>query len=54
MTTLDQDTKKAIANGIAIDAAIKTVAASERSEWKLFDDYNGRNVGEAYKELEWE
>ena len=54
LTTLDQDTKKAIANGIAIDAAIKTVAASERSEWKLFDDYNGRNVGEAYKELEWE
>jgi quinoprotein relay system zinc metallohydrolase 2 len=54
LTTLERDTKQAIADGIAIDAAIKTVAVSERSEWKLFDDYNGRNVGEAYKELEWE
>jgi quinoprotein relay system zinc metallohydrolase 2 len=54
LATLERDTKRAIATGIAIDAAIKTVAASERSEWKLFDDYNGRNVGEAYKELEWE
>jgi quinoprotein relay system zinc metallohydrolase 2 len=54
LTTLEHDTKLAIAGGIAIDAAIKTVAMSERSEWKLFDDYTGRNVGEAYKELEWE
>ena len=31
-----------------------TVAEGERSRWALFDDYNGRNVTEAYKELEWE
>lgn len=54
LTTLERETRQAIAGGIGIDDAIKTVAASERGEWKLFADYNGRNVGEAYKELEWE
>ncbi len=37
-----------------IDEAVKTVAQDERSQWALFDDYHGRNVIEAYKELEWE
>lgn len=54
LTVLERGTRQAIASGTGLDDAIKTVAASERSEWKLFDDYNGRNVGEAYKELEWE
>jgi len=54
LATLERDTRQAIADGVGIDAAINTAAASERGEWKLFDDYNGRNVGEAYKELEWE
>ena len=31
-----------------------TVAQSERQNWALFDDYNPRNVTEAYRELEWE
>lgn len=35
-----------------MDAAVKTIAASEASQWKLFDDYNGRTAAEAYKELE--
>lgn len=54
LETLERETKKAIASGVEIETAIKTVAASERSGWKLFDDYNGRNVAEAYRELEWE
>jgi quinoprotein relay system zinc metallohydrolase 2 len=54
LETLEQDTRKAIADGVPIEAAIKTVASSERGKWKLFDDYNGRNVAEAYRELEWE
>lgn len=54
LTTLERDTRQAISESIGIDAAVKTVAASERGAWKLFDDYNGRNVAEAYKELEWE
>lgn len=38
----------------SIEHAIRTVGQSERAKWKLFDDYNARNVTEAYKELEWE
>ena len=37
-----------------IDEAVQTVARDQRDRWALFDDYNGRNVTEAYKELEWE
>jgi quinoprotein relay system zinc metallohydrolase 2 len=54
LTTLERDARQAIENGTGIDDAMKTIAVSERSEWKLFDDYNGRNATEAYKELEWE
>jgi quinoprotein relay system zinc metallohydrolase 2 len=48
------ETRAAVADNIGIEAAIETVAASERGRWALFDDYNGRNVTKAYKELEWE
>ena len=34
--------------------AVATVGQSERGRWALFDDYNGRNVTAAFKELEWE
>ena len=43
-----------IARGGSIDEAVATVGLSERPEWKLFDDYNGRNVTTAFTELEWE
>ena len=43
-----------MADGTPIEEAAQTVAESERGNWALFDDYNGRNVTEAYKELEWE
>ena len=43
-----------IKKNAGIDAAVKTVAQSEKDKWTLFADYNGRNVTEAYKELEWE
>lgn len=48
------ETRQAVARNIGIDAAVATVAASERGRWALFDEYNGRNVTKAYKELEWE
>jgi quinoprotein relay system zinc metallohydrolase 2 len=54
LDTLLRETKKAIAKGIDLEAAAGTVAQSERSKWKLFDDYNGHNVTQAFKELEWE
>ncbi|MGK6317222.1 quinoprotein relay system zinc metallohydrolase 2 [Neorhizobium sp. DT-125] len=54
LTVLRDQTRKAIAQGIGIDEARRTVAAGEAEGWALFDDYNGRNVIQAYKELEWE
>ncbi len=51
--TLERETRQAIAKGVDIGQAAQTVALSERSKWKLFDDYNGHNVTRAYKELEW-
>ena len=49
-----RETRAAVKQGLEIDAAVKTVALSERGRWSLFDDYNGHNVIQAFKELEWE
>jgi hypothetical protein len=54
LAVLQRETEAAVEKNVGIDVAIKTVAQSERSGWKLFDDYNGRNVIEAYKEIEWQ
>ncbi|HWE16042.1 MAG TPA: quinoprotein relay system zinc metallohydrolase 2 [Hyphomicrobiaceae bacterium] len=54
LSALRDETRKAIAAGMSIRDAGRTVAQSDRSRWALFDDYNGRNVIQAYKELEWE
>ncbi|SCW65984.1 quinoprotein relay system zinc metallohydrolase 2 [Rhizobium mongolense subsp. loessense] len=54
LTVLRDETRKAIAEGVGIDKAGRVVAAGEAEGWALFDDYNGRNVIQAYKELEWE
>ncbi len=54
LNSLVSGTQKAIADGMTIDEASRTVAAEEGEGWALFDDYNGRNVIQAYKELEWE
>jgi quinoprotein relay system zinc metallohydrolase 2 len=53
-TALRTETRAAIAANRDITAAVATVARSEHRNWVLFDDYNPRNVTEAYKELEWE
>ncbi len=54
LNVLLRETKEAIAKGTDLEAAVGTVAQDERSRWKLFDDYNGHNVTQAFKELEWE
>jgi quinoprotein relay system zinc metallohydrolase 2 len=54
LDTLQRETRQAIAKGVDIGQAAKTVALSERDKWTLFDDYNGHNVTRAYKELEWD
>ncbi|KAB1074010.1 quinoprotein relay system zinc metallohydrolase 2 [Methylobacterium planeticum] len=54
LSALRDETRKAIAADIPIEAAVGTVAQSERERWVLFETYHGRNVTQAYKELEWE
>jgi quinoprotein relay system zinc metallohydrolase 2 len=54
LETLAADVRRLIANGKPITAAAESAAASERSRWKLFDDYNARNATAAFSQLEWE
>ena len=54
LAMLQDETRAALAAGRTMEEAIATVAMAERDHWALFDDYHGRNVTQAYKELEWE
>jgi len=54
LTTIVREVRGLIRRGGDIETAVATVAQSERGHWQLFDDYNGRNVTAAFKELEWE
>ena len=49
-----RDVRAIIARGGEIEDAVATAGQAERGRWALFDDYNGRNVTAAFKELEWE
>jgi hypothetical protein len=51
---LSSDVRALIARGEPITAAANSAAASERSRWQLFDDYNARNATAAFSEIEWE
>jgi quinoprotein relay system zinc metallohydrolase 2 len=51
---LATDVRGLIARGEPITVAADTAAASERSRWQLFDDYNARNATSAFSEIEWE
>jgi quinoprotein relay system zinc metallohydrolase 2 len=54
LKTLAADVRALIAAGKPITVAADTAAASERSRWQLFDDYNARNATAAFSEIEWE
>ncbi|MGH8173862.1 MAG: MBL fold metallo-hydrolase, partial [Rhodanobacteraceae bacterium] len=43
-----------IAAGKSIEDATQHVGAAQKSEWKLMDTANARNVSRVYQELEWE
>jgi quinoprotein relay system zinc metallohydrolase 2 len=54
LSTLLDDVRASNARGEPIRAAADKAAASERSRWELFDDYNARNATAAFSEIEWE
>jgi quinoprotein relay system zinc metallohydrolase 2 len=54
LQTLTSDVRALVADGKPIAAAANLAAASERSRWELFDDYNARNATAAFSEIEWE
>jgi hypothetical protein len=54
LETLASDVRGLIKRGAPITEAARTAAASERSRWQLFDDYNARNATAAFSEIEWE
>ncbi|HTZ67418.1 MAG TPA: quinoprotein relay system zinc metallohydrolase 2 [Roseiarcus sp.] len=51
---LATDVKASIAKGEPVEGATKWAGQSERDDWRLFDDYNARNVTAAYSEFEWD
>ena len=51
---LAKDVKTSIAKGEPVEAADKSAGQSQRDDWRLFDDYNARNVTAAYSEYEWD
>jgi glyoxylase-like metal-dependent hydrolase (beta-lactamase superfamily II) len=54
LETLATDVRALVKRGAPINVAADTAAASERSQWQLFDDYNARNATAAFSEIEWE
>ena len=54
LTALRDETRRAIAADTPIEKAVQTVAQGETDRWTLFETYHGRNVTQAYQELEWE
>lgn len=54
LQVLLDETRAAFKRGESIGDAVKSVGQSERGKWKLFDDYQGHNVTQAFKEVEWE
>jgi len=51
---LAHDTRSLIAQGVPLATAVQSAGATEKLEWRLFEEYNARNATAAYSELEWE
>lgn len=54
LSLLLADVRNSIKKGISMEQTMDTAAASERTQWLLFDVANRRNVNVIYPQLEWE
>jgi quinoprotein relay system zinc metallohydrolase 2 len=54
LSTLLSDVRALNKKGEPIRIAADKAAATERTHWELFDDYNARNATAAFSEIEWE
>jgi len=54
LTTLRDEVRAAVAEGMFLEEAIDSVGTGMREDWLLFDEAHGRNVSRAFTELEWE
>ncbi|QKP76980.1 quinoprotein relay system zinc metallohydrolase 2 [Methyloligella sp. GL2] len=54
LQTVADDVRKLIKDNLPLGEATKIAGYRQEHAWKLFDDYNARNVSAAYAELEWE
>jgi quinoprotein relay system zinc metallohydrolase 2 len=54
LSTLLADVRNSIKQGVTMEQAMETAAASEKNNWILFSTVNRRNVNRIYPELEWE
>ena len=54
LQVLVDDLRRGIAAGLPMRQVVREAAASQRSQWQLFDSANQRNAELLYPALEWE
>jgi quinoprotein relay system zinc metallohydrolase 2 len=54
LNVIASDVRSALKTDRTLQQTVDRAGLSERSRWRLFEDYNRRNVTASYTELEWE